>query len=140
VRFADIRGRVVVDRSTAREVGTVGALVVDPAEHRITSLDVDDGDGRLVGWDSIVGIGDGGVVVTSGDALRTPSATERERLARGHDLIGRRVLSSAGEAIGELDDIVFDARNGVVESLVANGSDVSGDRLRAIGSYAVIVN
>lgn len=142
MRLAEILGHAIVDLSTARKVGKVGALVLDPGERRITSIDVDDitGARRVVGWEAVEGVGDGGVVIASVDALREASDTERARLETVADPVGRRVLTSEGELLGRLNDLLFDSRSGALEQLVVDGAEVDAKRLRAIGSYAFVVN
>jgi sporulation protein YlmC with PRC-barrel domain len=139
MRLEEVWGRAVFDRSTAQELGTVVGFVVDADEHRVIAIDVGCDEPCVVGWDSVVGIGDGGVIVTSKEAVREPKETEHARLAAGRQLIGKRVLTSEGKILGELDELIFDPRTGVVERLVIAGGEVEGDHLRAVGSYALVV-
>lgn len=89
MRLEEVWGRAVFDRSTAQELGTVVGFVVDADEHRVIAIDVGCDEPCVVGWDSVVGIGDGGVIVTSKEAVREPKETEHARLAAGRQLIGQ---------------------------------------------------
>jgi uncharacterized protein YrrD len=49
------------------------------------------------------------------------------------------VLSDAGDALGALEDIVFDESDGAIAAVVAGGVEHDAERLRAIGPYCVIL-
>ena len=53
--------------------------------------------------------------------------------------MGKRILSSAGDELGEVDDVEFDPESGQIQPLIAGNQDIAGERLIGIGSYAVVV-
>lgn len=142
IRLSEADGRPVISRASAEPVGTLRHVVIDVARRRIAALHVD---GRrkkasLVDWSSIVGFGPDGIVVQDDDATRPPAGDAELAVASGKlDLDGRLVLSDAGDSLGVLTDVVFDESTGAIAAVVAGEEEIPADRLRAIGSYCVIV-
>jgi sporulation protein YlmC with PRC-barrel domain len=55
---------------------------------------------------------------------------DREDLVRASDLFGSRLVDERGAALGEVEDLVFDARNGALRSVVVDGVALPISRLR----------
>ncbi|MGH9183892.1 MAG: PRC-barrel domain-containing protein [Acidimicrobiales bacterium] len=137
-RLTQTAGTKVVSRASAEQIGTVSRAMVDPDGHRIVALQV--GKGRLVDWEALTGVGAGAVVVDDGSRVRGPEDEREHRAVRGElDLEGKLVLSDAGNELGTVADLEFDEASGVVEMVVTTEGRIAGDRLRAIGSYCVVV-
>lgn len=66
----------------------------------------------------------------------------RHRLshAEDHRLLGKRVLTVAGDEIGSTGDVEFDSATGEITHLHLKDQHVAGARLRGVGSYAVVVD
>ncbi|HVX44890.1 MAG TPA: PRC-barrel domain-containing protein, partial [Mycobacteriales bacterium] len=58
---------------------------------------------------------------------------------KNHRVLGKRVLTDRGDEVGSVSDIEFDPETGAVRALLLGKEEISGERLHAIGSYAVIV-
>jgi uncharacterized protein YrrD len=136
--WRDLRGTKVVSRSSAEKVGAIDRLVIDPGTRRVTAVQV--GKGDVVPWEAISGIGDDAVIIDDGGSVRPAAEGREEQTLKGDlDLGGRRVLSDTGNELGEVEDLEFDESTGEVTGLVTDGGRIDGDRLRAVGSYCVVV-
>lgn len=140
--FRDARGRKVVSRATARNLGEVGHLVVDAAQRRITAVVVGRGKkAQLIDWPQLSGFGPDAVMVGDDDALRPPGDDRERAAADGKlDLVGRRTLTELGNELGVLEDITFDPATGAVETLVVGGRAVPAESLLGYGSYAAVLD
>jgi sporulation protein YlmC with PRC-barrel domain len=140
-RFSAAQGRRLVSRTSAEDLGDLTHLVVDVAQRQVTLLVA--GKGRkavLVDWDQVSGFGPDAVMVADEGALHAARDDHESAAADGKlELIGRRVLSDAGENLGELSDVEFDPATGAVEALVIGDREVPAASLRGAGSYAVVV-
>lgn len=134
-RFSEARHRSVLDTSAAVEVGRVEGFVVDAGNHRVQAVLVGKNKvGNVLAWADVQSFGPDAVTVQSGDTIR-----QRTEDPAG-ELVGGRVLTASGHALGIVDDVEFDADSGTLERIhLAGGADVDGADLLAIGSYAVIV-
>ena len=138
--FNDAVGSPVITKATAEQVGVVKHFVVQDGYIRAIHVDGGKRDGRLIAWADIAGFGEDAVVIEQDDVLAV-AADDREHDALRGDLVmvGKRLLDDAGDDLGEVADVSFDAGDGRVESLTADGEVIDGGRLRGVGSYAVVV-
>jgi sporulation protein YlmC with PRC-barrel domain len=141
MRFSDIDGNPVVDKTSALTVGKVAGLVVDPKARRVVALGVkkSKGPGDTLLWDDAAAIGPDAVTVDSADRLTDPPSELAERAPIDVRLIGHRVLTDHGRDLGQVRDLEFDPADGTVVTLMLKDVFVEGDRLLGIGSYAVVV-
>ena len=141
-RFREVIGQKVLEREQAARIGTVASLIVDCSERRVVALRVRGVKGRkdLVHWNDVTGAGPDAVVISGVGALRE-ATSERERQARagGLDFLGKRVLTDRGIEAGTVQDVEFDPGSGALRVLLTTSGPLEADRLRALGSYAVIV-
>jgi sporulation protein YlmC with PRC-barrel domain len=138
--LSDITGLRVISKATAEELGTVERMVIDPQASHIVGIHVTGRKlSKLVGWESVT-VGPDAVILESEEQLHQP-ADEREHAAvKGQfDLIGKLVLSDRGNSCGPAHDVDFDPVTGAIESIETDQGTVEGERLRVVGSYAVIV-
>lgn len=140
MRFSDADGHKVVSTSSAETVGKVDGFVVDPQLRKIVALEVKKTDsGDTLMWSAIVGFGADAVTVADGHAITEQSDDVAALAGKDHQLEGKRILSSAGDELGQVDDVEFDPESGQIQALIAGEQDVAGERLIGIGSYAVVV-
>lgn len=136
-------GRRVVAVDTAEDIGTVKAFVLDQTGRRITQLHVAGGrrSAQLVNWSDLTAFGSDAVMVASQRAV-TDSVQERaDEMVRGHvEAIGARVLDTGGFERGTVTDIEFDPDDGTVLAAVGVDTRWPGDSIRALGSYALIID
>jgi len=132
--------RPVVATDTAEQLGVVEGVVVDPAQRRILAVHLGAKTDTFVSWDDVHSVGSDAVMVSSSAAARAPRGPFEERAAAGvHIAPGKRLLDDGGDELGEVDDVEFDDSTGAVEGLSVGDTTVTSDRLRGVGSYAVVV-
>lgn len=141
MRFTEARKRDVVTTSDAETIGRVDELVVDPGEQRISALRLDKvkGDARFVSWQDLGSFGQDVVTVASTDVLRVAAGPREEKVGKDFGVLGKRVLTDSGRELGEVVDVEFDPATGRVTTLLTDREQVDGERLRGVGSYAVVV-
>lgn len=141
MRFSAAVGRKVVGADAADTVGQVAGFVVDPVGRRVLSVHVKSSEsGTTLPWSSISTFGDDAVIVRGADAIGDPDEASEALTGKDHDVIGKRVLTSAGNELGTVGDVDFDPASGAITSLLLDSGDVPGTRLVGVGSYAVVVD
>jgi sporulation protein YlmC with PRC-barrel domain len=139
--FSAARKHKVVSASTAGTVGKVASFVVDPGTRSVLAIKLkktDDGD--YLRWSDITAFGADAVTVTDVSKLGDADPDVKALSDKAHRLLGKRVLTSGGDELGELDDFDFDNESGVLTSLVvADGSEIPAERMLGVGSFAIVV-
>jgi sporulation protein YlmC with PRC-barrel domain len=137
-RFSETSRTRVMSRGSAQRIGSVARFLVDPGTHRIVALQV--AKDLLVDWEGVRGVGDDAVVVEDEGRLRGPADDREERAIRGKlDLRGKLVLTDGGNGAGQVTDVEFDERTGTLETVVTTTGRIPADRIRALGSYCLVV-
>ena len=142
MRLSEADGRPVISRASAETVGELKHVVVDVGARSIRSLHVA---GRkkkaeLVDWSDVAGFGPDGIVIARDEAIRPPVDDHERAVVSGDlDLDGRLVLDDAGRSLGALEDVVFDEESGRLGAFCSGGTEHDAVRLRAIGSYCIIL-
>ena len=141
IRFGEARKRDVVTTNDAETVGRIDHFVVDPETRRIAAVRLDkvQGDDRYVSWSRIGSFGQDVVTIEDAAALRKPDGPREEGVRKEFAILGKRVLSDAGRELGEVTDVEFDQSTGAITALLTEREQIAGERLRGIGSYAVVV-
>ena len=138
--FSDAKGRKVVSTSTAEKVGKVTEFVVDPASRSVLAVHLKKAEsGDTLRWSDITGFGEDAVTVPGTDVITETPADVAALSDKAHRVLGKRVLDSRGDELGEVKDVDFDPTNGTITALVLADRRVAGIRLVGIGSYAVVV-
>ncbi|MET8682623.1 hypothetical protein ABZV77_00205 [Streptomyces sp. NPDC004732] len=131
-------GRPVVSSADAAQVGTVAGLVLAPEEALITAVRLDGvkGGADVVAWADVHAVGPDAVVIGAASAARFASTDSSE----SQELLGKRLLTELGDAVGTLADVAFDPDSGRIDTLHSSrGERIPGHRLLGVGSYAVVV-
>lgn len=140
MKFSDARGRQVVSTSTGDTVGKVSEFVVDPTSRSVVAVQLRKADnGDTLRWSDITAFGQDAVTVSGNDQIVAAGEDVLELTGKSHVLIGKRVLSDAGDELGQVKDVEFDASSGEVTGILLGSSEVAGRRLVGVGSYAVVV-
>ena len=141
IRFTEARKRDVVSTGDAETVGRVRYFVIDPAQQRVVALRLDGvkDDERYVSWDALASFGQDVVTIPESGVLRQADGPREEGIRKEYGVLGKRVLSDAGRELGEVQDVEFDPESGSITTLLTKSEQIAGDRLRGIGSYAVVV-
>lgn len=143
--FSEARGRKVVSTATAETVGVVDGFVVDPSTRKVLSLQLrkTHGNDDSLLWSDIAAFGADAVTVDDAGKLTEPGEDVEALTGKDHALVGKRVLSSAGDELGKVSDVDFDPSSGAIAAIVLGGGDgdgeVAGAHLVGVGSYAVVV-
>lgn len=142
VNLSELYGRSVLDVSSATTIGTVRYGVVAEREGRVKGLVLDGtpSEGSILAWSTIKSIGPDAVTVETPDELRQPAEGEEQASKGDLDPIGKRVLTDAGEALGELTDLRVDEDSGTVEEVTIGAERLDGSSIMGSGEYAVIVD
>ena len=141
MRFTEASGRKVVSTSSANTVGLVRNYLVDPVESKVVGLALSktSGDGTILPWADITGFGADAVTV-AGEHLVVAADEHFAALDGKHKtMLGKRVLSTGGLQLGSVQDVDFDPTDGHLISLLLEQGPIDGNRLRGVGSYAVVV-
>lgn len=142
--MSSMSGQDVVAIDTAEEIGTVKHFVVSPDGRRVERLHID---GRkkhalFAEWDDIESFGVDRVMVAA-EGAPAPSEDDRDLDAvKGNiELVGARVLDTAGFEHGTVADASFDSESGEITAVTtSNGDDVAAERIHSLGSYALVVD
>jgi len=140
MRFTEAMGRKVVSLATAETVGTLSEFVVDPRSQRVVALGVSKSKtGDTLRWDHIESFGPDAVTIADADRLTDTDSDVAPLSGKEHALVGKRVLATTGDELGQTDDVDFDPGSGVLLTILLPGEDIDADRLVGVGSYAVVV-
>jgi sporulation protein YlmC with PRC-barrel domain len=140
--FSRARGRKVVSRASARDLGTVDHLLVDAEQRRVASIVVGRGrKAQLIDWDQLSGFGPDAVMVGDEGALRAPHDDRERAAADGKlELLGKRALTEHGNELGTVDDVTFDPGTGAVEMLRIGDREIPVGSLLGSGPYAAVLD
>ncbi len=141
MRFSEAFGREVVSRSTAETVGQVGEFVVDPRSHSIVAVTLKKTQhGDTVLWPALSAFGVDAVTVPGAEVILEANDAVAALAGKNQRLLGKRVLNTDGEDLGEVTDAEFDPATGVLTALLLATGSVRGERLIGIGTYAAVVH
>lgn len=117
----------------AATLGKVDLLLVDPATARVVALKLTKTSGAsdLLRWEDVASFGPDAITVAASDLLTDKTG--------GVDVLGVRLLEDSGDGLGQTKDFEFDPVDGSVLMLLTKDAEVRGDRMLALGSYALIV-
>ncbi len=134
----ELLGTRVMSKTSAQRMGTVEGVLLDEPPQRVVALQVSRRE--LVDWVDVSGVGTDAVVVESEDRVRKAAEGREERaMAGAFDLRGKRVLSDHGNELGTVTEVELDEVSGSIEAVVTTEGRVAADRLRALGSYCLVV-
>ncbi len=138
--FSEAKGRKVVSTSTAETVGKVNGFLVDPAQSVIIAIELKKTDGGdTLHWPDVEAFGTDAVTVLDAGKITDASSEAAALAGKEHHLLDKRVLTTAGDERGKVDDVEFDKESGAITMLVLGDGELPGSALVGIGSYAVVV-
>lgn len=139
--FSEAFGRKVVNTGTAETVGQVAEFVIDPHSHSIVALTLKKTrNGDTVLWGALSAFGADAVTVPGAEVLIDANDAVAALSGKDQRLVGKRVLSTAGEDLGAVTDVEFDSATGALTTLSLTTGAVGSERLIGVGSYAAIVH
>ncbi|ADY25875.1 PRC-barrel domain protein [Deinococcus proteolyticus MRP] len=139
IKGKELLGRHVVDLSTGERVDSVRDIVFDHGANLVLGLVVDGGGSwlrrrdRVIPFAAVYSVGEDAVMITSAQdaASDEEQARMKEIMDSKVNLIGMTLLTSQGEDLGKIGDVVFDEYSGRVEGYEVTGglfADVAGGR------------
>lgn len=139
--FSEAKKHKVVSSSSAATVGKVSSFLVDPVTRSVLAMKLKKTeDGDFLRWSDITAFGVDAVTVTGADKIGDGGDDVKELSGKHHRVLGKRLLSSAGDELGKVEDVDFDPSTGALVALLAGTETVvAAERLLGIGSYAVVV-
>lgn len=142
MRFSEARNRRVMSTAGAETVGRVKDLIVDPRSRTIAALALrkTEGDGDVLPWAEMKSFGQDAITVQSPERIVQAEGELAVLADKDHRVLGKRVLTDRGDEIGSVSDIEFDPESGAIRALLLGKDEIAGERLHAVGSYAVIVH
>jgi sporulation protein YlmC with PRC-barrel domain len=118
MRVKDLHGRAVIDLDSARKLGSVDEILLDPDGRRIAGLVLGEGGSPLGGQHHTIvpasalhAIGEDAIAVRDPREL-PPTADDLGALPRLSKLLGRKVVTQGGELLGSLEDVLFEGTSG----------------------------
>ncbi|CAL9613090.1 PRC-barrel domain-containing protein [Streptomyces sp. enrichment culture] len=134
--YSRLRGLPVVSAGArgGKRLGTVGALTVDVSSGEVTHLRVRRGrlrGGSVLPWSAVEAVGP--------EAVRVRVPGGPVPVPEHHELIGRPVLTDAGEDRGTVLDVAFDPATGRLEAVLTTSGVLPPQRLRGLGDHALVV-
>jgi uncharacterized protein YrrD len=137
-------GQPLIAVDDAEQVGTVKHFVLSGRVDRIERLHVE-GRGKnaqFLSWNDLRSFGDDRVMVSrSGSVSAADDTRDRDAAEGSVDVLGARILDTAGFEHGRVDDVDFDTETGDVVSVVSSGGTrFPASALRSLGSYALVVD
>ena len=107
MRLTEVRGRAVIDPVTARKIGTIEDVFIEPPARHIAAIRIVGADGpQLLPASRIARFGQHAVMLKAG-STGTLDAPDAEWLNFG-SAIGLEVLNDSGDRIGVMCDLDFD--------------------------------
>ena len=141
--FTHVQGRGVVASDSAESIGSVKGFVLDARGRKIEAIHVD-GHGKnatVLAWSAVKAFGADAVMATTGADPSTIDNEHQKAAVKGVvTMLGTRVLTVDGREVGTVTDVEFDTDSGVVVSVVTDQGPIEPDRLRSLGSYALVVD
>lgn len=139
--FTQAHGRKVVSTGTAATIGHLHGYVVDPASRRVIALTLKKTpvSGSMLPFSDIIGFGVDAITVAGDHLIVEPDEELAALDAKAHAILGKQVLTTAGQLVGTVTDVDFDPATGVIAALVLDEQTIDGQRLIGAGSFAVII-
>lgn len=140
MKFSEVLGHKVVSLATAETVGVLDEFIVDPRSRRVVALGIKKTkSGSALRWDDIESFGPDAVTVSDADKIAGPDREIDQLSGKDHYFLGKRVLLTVGDEVGQVDDVEFDPASGELVAIDIPGSSIAAGRLVGCGSYAVVV-
>ncbi|HLH21936.1 MAG TPA: PRC-barrel domain-containing protein [Chloroflexota bacterium] len=135
MRAKDLHGRAVIDLESARKLGSVGELLLDPQGRQIAGLVVSEGGSLLGGQHHMIvpaaalhAIGEDAITVRD-TGSPAPANEDFGGLPRLSKLLGRRVVTQGGKLLGSLEDVLIEGANGRISGYLLGASHEPGEAI-----------
>ena len=152
----DILGKDVLSRLDGQKIGSIKDIVISKDHARIVAFIVETGGlfsaATAVAMENVVSFGKDAIVITDSKAVvRVDHFPAVKEIMDDRDgLVGKQVLSEAGDRKGKIEDIYFDESTGSIVGLEMEGRltpkgsnaavQLRLDDIVSIGPDAVVIN
>ena len=131
MKASEVLGRAAVVREGGQKAGKVKDLVVDPSGRQVLGFVLVEGFPRktkVAPWSGVQTIGPDSVVFSPADSVVRPAQAPEIKsvLDGGLKLKGRKLQTTAGKHLGDIEDFQFDERSGAVMGYELSGGFFSG--------------
>ena len=131
MKASEVLGRAAVIREGGQKAGKVKDLVIDPSGRQVLGFVLAEGAfGKtlVARWAGLQTIGEDNVIFNAtSDVVKAAGAPEiKDVLDSKLKFKGRKLQTSAGKDLGEIDDLQFDERTGAVLGYELSGGIFSG--------------
>lgn len=142
--YSDLKGRKLVDTSSADTAGKVDGFLLDPSSRTVVALEFKKTDhGSTVAWADLTAVGADAVTVAGTSVIVDAEGHLADLATKDGQVLKKRVLTDAGEDLGSVHDIDLDPQSGALLELIVgekkHRSSIAGSRLLGVGSYAVVI-
>jgi uncharacterized protein YrrD len=125
VKHSELLNRLVIDRTSAEEVGRVEQLWLNPQSHQVVGLTCKSGflgkNKRSFTWAQIESVGADSIIVNLSAAVG-----DAEKPEQASSAIGREVWTDTGNKVGKIVDYLLVAKTGAVVSYLYSSSGWQG--------------
>lgn len=124
-QHSELLNRLVIDRTSAEQVGRIEKLWLDPNSHRVLGFVCKSGflggNKKAFTWEQVANIGKDSVMVNSSPDAQEP--TQPERVA---NVIGYQLVTEAGNKLGKIVDYILAIKTGEAIGYLFASSGWSG--------------
>lgn len=110
-KHSELLNRLVIDRTTAEQVGRIEKLWLDPNSHRILGFVCKSGflggNKKAFTWEQIANIGKDSVMVNA-----NPDAQEPTQPEQAANIVGYQLMTEAGNKVGKIVDYILAIKTG----------------------------
>lgn len=141
--FTHVQGRGVVAADSAESIGSVKGFVLDTRGRQIQAIHID-GHGKkatILEWSAVKAFGTDAVMASAaGDPSAIDNDHQKAAIKGAVTMLGTRILAVDGRELGTVTDVEFDTDSGAVVRVQTDQGPIEPDRLRSLGSYALVVD
>jgi uncharacterized protein YrrD len=132
LRAKDLDGRAVIELETARKIGYVDEILLEPSGDRIAAFQVSEGSSLLGGGrrtlvrpESVESIGPEAIMVRSA-ADDEGASGPSESLPRLSHVVGRKVVTQSGKLLGAISTVLLEGTDGRILGYELKDANWSG--------------
>jgi sporulation protein YlmC with PRC-barrel domain len=141
MRYSEAKNRKVMSTTGAITVGKLRDVIVDPRNAHVVAVTLKktEGPGDTLTWNNLKSFGRDAITVESANLITVAEGELAVLSDKHHRLVGKLVLSEAGDELGKVKDIEFDPESGAVREIITSTEEIAGGRMLGLGSYALVV-
>jgi uncharacterized protein YrrD len=132
-KVSDVIGRSVVSSEGGERIGRVSDVLLDPGSHRVVGLVLSGGvfkSEQVLRYADVQTLGRDAVIARGSEGVLDAEEWRRQGVEafRSSTLTHKRVLTTGGRDLGEIDEVYLDDQSGAVEAFDVRDSTLGGLR------------